>query len=108
MSEPPDTANPVRIKRKVSIGMRTLLLTLALAPIVLAQTRDEVLAAMRRATEFYRNQVAKEGGYHYYYAADLSYGRSEHADGLSMVENQREATPIAGMTYLDAWEVTGD
>src|SRR5215208_2378543 len=73
-----------------------------------AQSREDILAAMKRASEFYLNKVSKEGGYHYYYAEDLSYGRSEHAEGLTMVENQREATPIVGMTYLEAFDATKD
>lgn len=87
--------------------MRLSILMLA-AAIASAQSRDEVLAAMKKAATFYREKVSKEGGYHYYYTADLSYGRSEHAEGLTMVENQREATPIVGMTYLDAFDATGD
>ncbi len=81
---------------------------MVLAGALLGQTRDEVLAAMRKASDFYRNKVSTEGGYHYYYATDLSYGRSEHAEGLNMTENQREATPIVGMTYLEAYDSTGD
>lgn len=81
---------------------------MALAIPALAQNREEVLAALRKASEFYRNKVSTQGGYHYYYAEDLSYGRSEHAEGPTMVENQREATPIAGMAFLEAWDATGD
>jgi hypothetical protein len=70
--------------------------------------REEVLRAMRRAADFYRHKVSTEGGYHYYYAADLSYGRSESAEGPTQVEVQREATPIVALAYLDAWDATGD
>lgn len=73
-----------------------------------AQTRDEVLAAMKKASSFYADQVSTGGGYHYYYAEDLSYGRSEHGDGLTQVETQREGTPRVGMAYLAAYEATGD
>jgi hypothetical protein len=71
-------------------------------------SRDDVLKAMRKAADFYRGKVSTEGGYHYYYTADLSYGRSEHAEGLKQVEVQREATPIVTLAYLEAWEATGD
>lgn len=71
-------------------------------------TKDEVLRAMRRAADFYRHKVSTEGGYHYYYTADLSYGRSESAEGPTQVEVQREATPIVALTYLDTYEITGD
>lgn len=73
-----------------------------------APSREEVLAAMRKAARFYRHQVSTEGGYHYYYTADLSYGRSESAEGPTQVEVQREATPIVALGYLDAWEATGE
>ncbi|MEK7403751.1 MAG: pectate lyase [Acidobacteriota bacterium] len=73
-----------------------------------APTRSEVLGAMRRAAEFYRNEVSTEGGYHFYYTADLSYGRSESAEGPTQVEVQREATPIVALAYLDAYDATGD
>ena len=70
--------------------------------------RAAVLQALRRAAEFYRTRVAKEGGYHYYYAEDLSYGRSEHGEGPTQIEVQREATPGVGLAFLSAYEATGD
>ena len=73
-----------------------------------APSKEAVLQALRKAVEFYRTRVATEGGYHYYYAEDLSYGRSEHGEGPTQIEVQREATPIVGLTYLSAYEATGD
>lgn len=73
-----------------------------------APTRDDVLAAMRKSAGFYRNKVSKEGGYHFYYTADLSYGRSESAEGPTQVEVQREATPVVAFAYLQAWDATKD
>lgn len=63
---------------------------------------------MRKAAEFYRNKVSTQGGYHYDYAADLSYGRSEHSEGPTVIETQREATPVVAMAYLDVFELTQD
>ena len=40
----------------------------AQAPHTSTVTRDQSLSAMRKAAEFYTTKVAKEGGYHYYYA----------------------------------------
>ncbi|MGH9837757.1 MAG: pectate lyase [Blastocatellia bacterium] len=71
-------------------------------------TRVEVERALRRAADFYWKKVSTEGGYHYYYAEDLSYGRSEHGEGPTQIEVQREATPIVGLAYLRAWDATGD
>jgi hypothetical protein len=70
--------------------------------------REQVLKAMRKAADFYRHKVSTEGGYHYYYTADLSYGRSESAEGPTQVEVQREATPMVAMAYLRAWDATKD
>ena len=70
--------------------------------------KTEVLAAMRKAAGFYREKVSTRGGYHYDYAADLSYGRSEHGEGQTQVEVQREATPIVALAYLEAFDATGD
>jgi PelA/Pel-15E family pectate lyase len=70
--------------------------------------RERALAGLRTAVEFYRTKVATHGGYHFAYAEDLSYGRSEQSDGPARVEIQRDGTPIVAMAYLDAYEATGD
>ncbi len=63
---------------------------------------------LRKAVEFYRTQVATGGGYHFAYAEDLSYGRSEQSEGPLRVEIQRDGTPIVALAYLEAYEGTGD
>src|SRR5688572_31144488 len=73
-----------------------------------AALRERARAALRTAVEFYRTKVATQGGYHFAYAEDLSYGRSEMSEGLTRVEVQREGTPGVGMAYLDAYEATQD
>ena len=70
--------------------------------------RDRARAALRKAVEFYRTKVATEGGYHFAYAEDLSYGRSEMSEGPTRVEIQREGTPIVGLAYLEAYAATAD
>ena len=89
---------------------RLVIAVFAIASVLSAQapTKDEVLRAMRKAADFYRHKVSTEGGYHYYYTSDLSYGRSESAEGPTQVEVQREATPIVALAYLDAYDLTGD
>ena len=69
---------------------------------------DQASAALRQAADFYRGKVSTEGGYHFRYSEDLSYGRSESAEGLSQVTVQRAGTPRVGMAYLSAYEATGD
>lgn len=89
--------------------MRIANLILAAAMAAQAQpSREEVLRAMRKAVDFYVNRVSTGGGYHYYYTADLSFGRSESAAGPTQIEFQREATPLVAMTYLEAYDATGD
>ena len=85
-----------------------MVVSLCLVSMLSADPRQDALAALRKAVEFYRTKASIHGGYHYSYAEDLSYARSEHGEGFTQAEVQREATPIVGMTYLDAWETTGD
>jgi hypothetical protein len=89
--------------------MRTLLLPVA-AVALAAQTppRQQIVDAMKKAATFYSEKVSMRGGYHYFYAEDLSYGRSEHGEGLQQVETQREATPRVAMAYLEALDASGD
>ena len=70
--------------------------------------REEVERELCRAVEFFRSRVSNQGGYHFRYSSDLSYGRSESAEGLSQVTVQRGGTPVVGMAYLQAYEVTRD
>jgi PelA/Pel-15E family pectate lyase len=70
--------------------------------------RERARSALRKAVEFYRTKVATQGGYHFAYAEDLSYGRSEMSEGPTRVEVQRDGTPLVGMAYLDAYEATRD
>jgi PelA/Pel-15E family pectate lyase len=87
------------------------MVALCLPATLLAQagpSRDEVLRAMRQAASFYLNKVATGGGYHFYYASDLSYGRSESAEGPTQIEFQRAATPVVTLAYLEAFDATGD
>jgi PelA/Pel-15E family pectate lyase len=99
--------------RSSSIAIASLLSAVLLSgfaaqPKLQAPSRDAVLQALRKAAEFYCTRVAREGGYHFYYAEDLSYGRSEHGDGLTQVEVQREATPAVALAFLRAYETTGE
>ncbi len=89
--------------------LRVLLFLVFAAPAVYgAGLRSQALEAMKKGAAFYHEQVSTEGGYHFHYAADLSYGRSESAEGSTQVSVQRDGTPAAGMAFLDAWHATGD
>jgi PelA/Pel-15E family pectate lyase len=90
-------------------SLRLPLLALAtLAPAQEAPRREDVLQALRKAAGFYLEKVATHGAYHFAYAEDLSYGRSEAKEGPHTVEVQREGTPVVGMAYLEAYAATGD
>jgi hypothetical protein len=73
-----------------------------------AALAERARTTLRKAVEFYRTTVATQGGYHFAYAEDLSYGRSEMSEGPTRVEVQRDGTPLVGMAYLDAYDATGD
>jgi len=85
-----------------------LLALAALAPAQEAPRREDVLQALRKASGFYLDKVATHGAYHFAYAEDLSYGRSESKEGPHTVEVQREGTPLVGMAYIEAYAATGD
>jgi hypothetical protein len=87
--------------------MRFTLALLAALPVV-AQDRQQILDAMKKSARFFADKVSTEGGYHFNYAEDLSYGRSEHGEGPTQVETQREGTPRVAMAYLEAHAATGD
>ncbi|MHC4637677.1 MAG: pectate lyase [Planctomycetota bacterium] len=68
-----------------------------------APTKQEALAAMRKAAEFYVTKVATEAGYQSSY--------TEMVDGQIVgrgPETVESATPKVGMAFLEAWEATGD
>ena len=91
--------------------MRLLLAFTFLLPFVPLQAQpspEEVEAALRKAVRFFTEEVSAGGGYHFAYAADLSYGRSEQAEGPTQVSIQRDGSPVVGMAYLAVWRATGD
>ncbi len=94
--------------RLVSILFVVILSVPAWTQVPEPPSRDRVGQALRKAVEFYRTKVSTQGGYHFSYAEDLSYGRSEHGEGPTQVEVQRQGTPLVGMVYLTAYEATGD
>jgi len=85
-----------------------MVLILAAAPLPAADLKEDAAAALRKAVGFYRGEVSTGGGYHFQYAEDLSFGRSEQALGPTQVSIQRAGTPRVGMAYLEVWEATGD
>ena len=70
--------------------------------------RDEVLAAMKRATTFMVEKVSTRGGYVWAYLPDLSrrWGELEARD--TQIWIQPPGTPTMGHLFLDAYHATGD
>lgn len=71
-------------------------------------SREEVLAAMKRATQFMVEKVATRGGYVWSYLPDFSrrWGEMEARD--TMIWVQPPGTATMGHLYLDAYHATGD
>jgi hypothetical protein len=72
-----------------------------------AQTKQEVLSAMKKATEFFSTRVSNHGGYVWNVSEDFSRRYGEVPARKSHIWVQ-SGTPMVGMTLLDAYEATGD
>lgn len=73
-----------------------------------AQSREQILAAMKRATEFMVEEVAYRGGYVWNYLPDQSRRWGEMEARESMIWIQPPGTPTMGHLFLDAFHATGD
>ena len=68
----------------------------------------EINAAMKKAAVYYRESVALNGGYVYYYSPDLSKRLGEGVAGESQIWVQDPGTRTVGMAFLGAWRATKD
>ncbi len=73
-----------------------------------AVPRAEVLAAMKKAAEFFRTKVAVRGGYVYDVSPDLKARRGEGEATATQIWVQAPGTPAVGMAFLTAHAATGD
>lgn len=73
-----------------------------------AAVRQGVAGALRRAADFFRTQVATEGGYLWRYSEDLARREGEGRASASTVWVQPPGTPSVGIAFLDAYHATGD
>lgn len=88
---------------------RTLLLLTALASAHAQEpTRDQALAAMRKAATFFSTKAAVQGGYVYYYSPDFSRRLGEGKASQTQVWVQPPGTPAVGLAYLKAYEATDE
>ncbi|MGB8167853.1 MAG: pectate lyase [Chthoniobacteraceae bacterium] len=96
--------------RSVRIATFLCLALLASSPVFAAEklTRDQAVAAMKKAATFYRTKAASHGGYVYYYAPDFSWRLGEGKATKDQIFVQPPGTPTVGLAYLKAFEATGD
>jgi PelA/Pel-15E family pectate lyase len=85
----------------VSLGVLTIL------PLHAAPTREEIVAAMKRATGAFVEKASVEGGFVYYVTLE---GRrlGEGEATATEIWVQPPGTPAVGEAFLDAHEATGD
>ena len=69
---------------------------------------NEVATAMKKAGTFYRERVAANGGYVYFYSLDLKQRWGEGLAAPDQIWVQPPGTPTVGMAYLKAYQATGD
>jgi len=70
--------------------------------------RYQASQALGRATEFFRSQVATEGGYLWRYSEDLSRREGEGRASATTVWVQPPGTPSIGIAFLEAHHATGE
>src|SRR5262249_47026037 len=70
--------------------------------------RDEGRRALDQSARFFREQVARHGGYVYYVSLDLKQRWGEGKAGPDTLFVQPPGTPTVGMAFLRAYEATGD
>ena len=72
------------------------------------ELRSDAIEAMKRATTYFREHVATNGGYVYYYSPDLKRRLGEGVATDSEVWVQPPGTPAVGLAFLSAYRATGD
>ena len=92
--------------------LRLFLLASFCLPIVASNAepalREQAIAGMKRAAEFYRANAAAHGGYVYYTSLDLQQRWGEGKATPDQIFIQPPGTPAAGMAFLRAHATTGD
>jgi len=70
--------------------------------------KKEAREGLRRASEFFTKKIARNGGYLWFYAADLSQAWGEGKVTATQIWVQPPGTPAVGAAFLDAYEATRD
>lgn len=71
-------------------------------------SRQDVLRAMKKASDFMANTVSYRGGYVYKYSADLSRRWGEIPARETQAWCQPPGTPAVGRIFLEAYQETGE
>lgn len=90
------------------ISVLLLLLAMAYSIPARAADADAVEKALRKASVFFRNHVAAEGGYLWSYSSDLKLREGENPADDQTVWVQPPGTPTVGHAFLRAYRITGD
>lgn len=72
-----------------------------------AGLRAPAEAALQRAVAYYHGQVSRHGGYVYFYSVDLTRRLGEGVASQDQIWVQPPGTPVVGLAFLRAYEVTG-
>ena len=94
------------MKRLLFILLFSILLPLAFSQS--SVSKDEILATMKRATQFMVEKVSYKGGYLWSYMSDFSCQWGEMEAYKTMIWIQPPGTPAVGNLFLDAYHATGD
>ena len=87
--------------------MNLLLFTLVLAGQD-DRLREDAVDALRRATTFFHQEIAVQGGYVWRVSEDLRFREGEGGVDTSKVWVQPPGTPAIGLAFLEAYEATRD
>ncbi|MGI9474517.1 MAG: pectate lyase [Rubripirellula sp.] len=104
---------PKRCRTPLAVAMLALASLLLTADAACCQesdelTREQVVGAMHRAVNFFRDSASADGGYVYQLSADLSKREGEGVVGPTTAWIQPPGTPAVGMGYLMAYQLCGD
>ena len=96
------------IRLRLHYGLVFIVLTLVPQPSIAAPGEEEVLAAMKKATDFMMNTVSTRGGFVDLYTEDLSERWGEIPARESMIWVQDPGTVSVGRMLLDVYRATAD
>jgi PelA/Pel-15E family pectate lyase len=105
-----DPQTPIRFSAALARSLLALLAAFAAgsAQDAVPSVREQVLAAMVKASGFMMNTVSNRGGFLWYYSADLSKGWGEVPARKSQIWVQPPSTATVGEMFARAYKVTAD